>query len=240
MMKRKIKVFFIKSIEVINWLERPGFLGMKRAGNIFFGMLLFVGMVLDYFQDSNPVLEKLFMGLLMVVFFSILLILSPRYYLIKLPIISRGTDSPAELFNRFCHWSFIYGILIFAFVESFFVCGILLGLTQIFPNLIFDFSKLFINLFFIIVALFSIFYFMYHLVMIDIPIKVVRARVQLYIAISTTVSAGFFGLSLKEVLLPFVAYLGIAFTWLLFCIEKIDSETEFETSLECRKENIGS
>jgi hypothetical protein len=44
------------------------------------------------------------------------------------------------------------------------------------------------------------------------------------LAIAATITAGLFGLSLKEISMPLITYLGIGFAWLSFFVEKIESE----------------
>lgn len=65
---------------------------------------------------------------------------------------------------------------------------------------------------------------MYHVSIKEISTKVIKARIRLYLAILATITAGLFGLSLKEILLPLITYLGIGLAWLSYFVEKIESE----------------
>ncbi|GAA0501727.1 hypothetical protein GCM10008986_31530 [Salinibacillus aidingensis] len=224
-MKENFKKLFLESIKVINWLESPGFLGMQKAGNILFGLIILVGALLYYLKEVSEILNNILLGLLMITMFSILFILSLRFYWLKPPrFIRQETETPAQLFDRFNHWSFLYGIIIYSFFASFFIVGICIAFVNAMLNFNFDSSKLFYNIFFLTSAVFLVFYFMYHISVKNIPPKVIKARINLYLAIIATITAGLVGLSLKELLLPLVTYLGIGLAWLSFFVEKIDSE----------------
>ncbi|MGP3609978.1 hypothetical protein [Anoxybacteroides rupiense] len=224
-MKERFKNLFLKSIKVINWLESPGFLGMQKAGNIFFGMIILIGGILYYLKGVSEVLNNILMGLLMITMFSLFFVLSLRFYWIKPPkFIRKGSVNPAQLFDIFSHWSFLYGIIIYSFVASFFIGGIVVAIVHIILKLNFDFSKLYYHLFFLATTAFSILYFMYHVSVKGISTKVIKARIRFYLAITTTITAGLFGLSLKEILLPLITYLGIGFAWLSYFVEAIESE----------------
>lgn len=224
-MKEKFKSLFLKSTKVINWLESPGFLDMQKAGNILFGMIILIGLILYYLEGVSVVLNNIIMGLLMLTMFSLFFVLSLRFYWIKPPkFIRKGSENPAQLFDRFSHWSFLYGIIIYSLVASFFIGGIVVTVVQFIFKLEYDFSKLYYNLFFFTTAVFSVLYFMYHVSMKEISTKVIKARIRLYLAIITTITAGLLGLSLKEILLPLITYLGIGLAWLSYFVEKIESE----------------
>jgi hypothetical protein len=225
-MKERFKNLFLKSAKVINWLESPGFLEMKKAGIILYGAFILVGLMLYYLEGVSVVLNNILIGFLMLTTFSLFFVLSLRFYWIKPPkFIRQGSENPAQLFDRYSHWSFVYGIIIYSFFASFFIGGIIVIVVQFLLNINYDFSKLYYNLFFLTTAVFSVLYFMYHVSVKGVSTKIVKARIKLYLAIITTITAGLLGLSLKEILLPLITYLGIGLAWLSFFIEKIESES---------------
>ncbi|MDQ0481083.1 hypothetical protein [Guptibacillus hwajinpoensis] len=224
-MKAKFKNLFLKSLIAIRWLESPGFLGMAKAGNILFGMPILVGLILYYIEGVSVILNNIIVGLLMLTMFSLFFVLSLGFYWIKPPkFIRKESENPAQLFDRFSHWSFLYGIIIYSLVASFFIGGIAVTVVKFIFKLEYDFSKLYYNLFFLTTAIFTVLYFMYHVSMKRISTKVIKARIRLYLAIITTITAGLLGLSLKEILLPLITYLGIGLAWLSYFVEKIESE----------------
>lgn len=225
-MKGKFNKIFLESIRIIHWLEGTGFLGIPRAGNILFGMIIVIGSIINFLEGVNEFLERILLGLLMITTFSLLFVLSLRFYWIKPPkFIRQETENPAQLFDRFSHWSFLYGIFVYSFFTSIFIVGTSMAFVEYILNSHLDFSKIFYNLFFFNSAVFLVFYFMYHVAVKDVPTKVIKERILLYLAIMTTITAGLFGLSLKEVLFPLITYLGIGVAWLSFFVEKIESET---------------
>ncbi|GAA0303737.1 hypothetical protein GGQ92_003204 [Gracilibacillus halotolerans] len=225
-MKERFKNLFIKSSKLIHWLESPGFLAMQKAGNILFGVAILAGLFLHYFEGISVILNNIIIGFLMVTMFSLFFVLSLKFYWIKPPkFIRKGTENPAQLFDRYSHWSFVYGIIIYSFFASFFIGGIVVTVVHLIFKLNYDFSKLYYNLFFITTAVFTVFYFMYHISIKGISTKVIKVRIRLYLAIIATITAGLFGLSLKEILLPLVTYLGIGLAWLTYFIEKIEMES---------------
>lgn len=224
-MNEKFKHLFLRSIKIINWLESPGFLNMKKTGNILYGMVILVGIILYYLDGVSVVVSNIILGFLMLTMFSLFFVLSLRFYWIKPPkFIRKESENPAQLFDRFSHWSFLYGIIIYSLVASFFIGGIVVTSVQFIFKLEYDFSKLYYNLFFLTTAVFSVLYFMYHVSMKEISTKVIKARMRLYLAIITTITAGLLGLSLKAILLPLITYLGIGLAWLSYFVEKIESQ----------------
>lgn len=225
-MKERFKNLFMKSSKVIHWLESPGLFAMQKAGNILSGVVILAGLFLHYFEGISVILNNIIIGLLMVTMFTLFFVLSLKFYWIKPPkFIRKGTENPAQLFDRYSHWSFVYGIIIYSFFASFFIGGIVVTVVHLIFKLNYDFSKLYYNLFFITTAVFTVCYFMYHVSMKGISTKVIKVRIRLYLAIIATITAGLFGLSLKEILLPLVTYLGIGLAWLTYFIEKIEMES---------------
>lgn len=224
-MKERFEKLFLGSTKVINWLEGPGFLGMKKAGNILIGMMIFIGSLLYCIEGVSFVLNEILMGILAITMFSLLFVLSLRNFWLKPPkFIRKEALNPAQLFDSFSHCSFLYGIMVYSLFASFFIEGVYIALVKLILQINFDFSKSFYNLFFLTTAVFLVFYFMYHVSVKNVSTKVIKARIRLYLAIITTITAGLLGLSLKEILLPLITYLGIGLAWLSFFVEKIESE----------------
>ncbi|MGM0789886.1 MAG: hypothetical protein ACQEUD_07315 [Bacillota bacterium] len=224
-MKEKFKKIFLKSKTIIDWLESPGVFDMKKAGNILVVVFIIIGSILVKFNGVSTLLNNILLGLLIITMFSLFFILSLNSFWIKpLRFIRQGTDNPAQLFDRFSHRSYLYGIIVYSFFTSILIGGIILGIVHFIPESNFNLSKWFYNLFFLTSSIFTVLYFMFHVSVKEIPTKVVKARIRLYLAVITTITAGLFGLSLKEILFPLITYLGIGLAWLSFFVEKIESE----------------
>lgn len=224
-MKERFKKIFLVSIKVIDWLESPGF-GMMKAGNLLLGVFILIGGLLYYLEGFSWMINELLIGLLIITMCSLFFVLSLRFYWLKPPkFISKEALNPAQLFDRFSHWSFLYGIIVYSFFASFFIVGIYTALIKYILQINYDFSKLYYNCFFLTSAVFLVFYFMYHVSVKEVSTKIIKARIRLYLAIIATVTAGLFGLSLKEILLPLITCLGIGLAWLSFFVEKIESES---------------
>lgn len=224
-MKERFKKVFLVSTKVINWLERPGFLGMNKAGNILIGMMILIGSLLYCLEGVSLIVNEILMGILAITMFSLFFVLSLRYFWLKPPkFIRKEALNPAQLFDSFSHWSFLYGIMVYSFFASFFIEGVYIAFVKLILQINFDFSKSFYTLFFLTTAVFLVCYFMYHVSVKNVSTKVIKARIRLYLAIIATITAGLFGLSLKEIFLPLVTYLGIGLAWLSFFVEKIESE----------------
>jgi len=198
---------------------------MKKAGNIFLTMFVLVGFILSQMNGKNNVISNILIGCLVITLYSMFFILSLGFYWIKPPkFIRKEAENPGQLFDAFGHWPYLYGVFIYSFFASFFICVIVLVAVRMILNLDLHMTNLFYNMFFLTTAVFSVLYFMYHISVKNVSTKVVKARVRLYLAIATTITAGLFGLSLKEIFTPLITYLGMGFAWLSFFMDKIDSE----------------
>ncbi|XOI97617.1 hypothetical protein ACMX2M_17010 [Paenibacillus polymyxa] len=226
-MKKKFKLLFQKSINTIDWIESPGFLGMQKAGNIIAIMLLSVGFLTLFLDDRSKLLNNIIFGIVTIVLYTIFFLSSTRFFWVKpLKFIRKNAENPGQLFDSFGHWPFLYGVFIYSFFSSLFIGVIFFTVAQAFLQINLDTSKLFYNLFFLTTSIYSILYFMYHVAVKEVSTKIVKARTRFYLAIIATVTAGLFGISAKEILTPLITYLGIGFAWLSFFVEKIESESK--------------
>ncbi|MEF2965888.1 hypothetical protein V3851_08610 [Paenibacillus sp. M1] len=199
---------------------------MQKAGNIIFIMFLLIGTLISLLNNVSEVISSILVGILMMVLYTLFFILSLRFFWIKPPkFIRKSAQNPAQLFDEFGHWPFLYGIFVYSFFASIFIGAIFLAAIKKILNLDYDTSGLFYNLFFITTAIYSVFYFMYHVAEKDISTKIIKARIRLYLAIATTITVGLFGIATKEFLTPLITYLGMGFAWLSFFVEKIESES---------------
>ena len=231
-MNENFKKIYHKSIEVINWLESTGFLGGKKAGDILLGAFIVIGGILYSMGDVSKGISSFFSGLFIIITYTVIFVLSLNFYWIKPPkIIRKNTENPAQLFDRFSHLAYLYGIFIYSFFASIFIFGIVFAIGLIF-SFNWNLNTLFYHFFFSTAAVFTVFYFMYHVSIKNISTKVIKARIRLYIAVLTTITAGLFGLALKEIVILLIAYLGIGLAWLSFFVEKIESEQEMIISLK--------
>lgn len=225
-MKNFFKILFTNSKMFIDWLFSEGFLGMKKAGNILIALFIIAGSLLKIFGNNNDILNRILVGLLMIVFCFLFFMGGFKFYWFTPPKFIRGSSNdPSGLFDIFSHRAYLYGIIIFSFFSSYFTSGIILVIAKIYLNLDYNFTGLFYNLFFLTASIFTILYFMYHIVIKELSIKVVKSRISLYVAITVTITAGIFGLKLKGILEPMITYLGAGFAWLVYFIDKMDIES---------------
>jgi hypothetical protein len=225
-MKERFRKLYNRLNTVINWIESPGYLGMKKAGNILTLMFVLIGSLLSWVGDKSNIISNILVGILMITLYALFFITSLRFYWLKPPkFIRQSTETPSQLFDIFGHWSYLYGIFIYSFFASFFMSAVIFAAIHFIVGLEISIGELFYNLFLLTTAIYTILYFMYHLSVKEIPPKIVKARVSLYLAVVATISAGLFGLSFKEILKPLITYLGLGFVWLTYLIDKVESES---------------
>lgn len=70
-MKKRFEILFIKSLKIINWLESPGYLEMKKAGNIIGGVFILVSLILYFLEGVSLILDNILLGLLIITMFTI-------------------------------------------------------------------------------------------------------------------------------------------------------------------------
>jgi len=212
---------FLKFRDIMNWLLSPIAVWIWITISILVFLLI-------YFSNSfnfNDLIQNIILGLFAILILYPFVALNLKKYIFKLPFIRYETDSPAQLFDIFSHRSFLYGIIIYSFF-TLIIIVLLINAIGIWFNYKIDSSNWYFNLFFIASALFTIIYFMYHMSVKHISTKEIKARLRLYSAIVGTISGGLLGLSIKEILVPLITYLGIALLWLSFCVEQVEVDKE--------------
>ncbi|KIL40247.1 hypothetical protein SD70_14940 [Gordoniibacillus kamchatkensis] len=147
-MSRYFSGFFLRTNNVLGWLYSDGLFGMKKAGNILSLLFLLVGLTVKIFS-SIEYLNRIMAGIMMLFVLFLFFIAGFRVYVIKPPKLIRGSSkTPSELFNTFSHGAYIYGIIIFSFISSYFTGGIVLVVSRFFLNNDFNLSRVFYYLFF--------------------------------------------------------------------------------------------
>jgi len=212
---------FLKLRDIMNWL-------LSSIAVWIWTMIFILVFLLIYVSSSfnfNDRLQNIILGLFSILILYPFVALNLKTYMFKLPFICQKTDSPAQLFDIFSHRSFFYGIIVYSFFTSIIIVLLISAIGSWF-NYKIDSSNWYSNLFFITSALFTIIYFMYHMSVKNISTKEIKARLRLYSAIVGTISGGLLGLSIKEILVPLITYLGIAFLWLSFCVEQVEVDKE--------------
>lgn len=230
-MKNNLRVIF-KGIftrldNFIKWFHKINRFGHTYSFTIL-AMLSFVSipciLLIEGVENEN---KFLLMPMLICFFFLLfmMLISLPDQALKYIPKKVKGNSRDfKELFSTFSHRAYLIGITLFSF--DFAVLFILI--IDGFLESIFNYTvKVDIeDVFFPIITLFTICYFMYHVVIKDLSIKLARARVQLYVACTLTISLIFFIFSFKNIFIPMITWLGVGYSWLTYFLGRIDAEDQ--------------
>jgi hypothetical protein len=224
-MRKQFINIFIGLATGVCWLQDRKYLGLPNLLKIIL-LIILAWVVYRHFLEESGLANNIFLALTAIALYLLFMLLSLQSYpLFKPPKFIRKTaETPIQLFDLFSHRSFLYGIFIYSFFASGYIVSILFLIIHELISINLDVSKLYYNSLFITQATFSVLYFMYHVAVKNIPTKAVKARIKLYAAITATIAAGVFGLSLKEILFPLVTYLGLGLAWLNFFVEQIESE----------------
>ncbi|MBT2740724.1 hypothetical protein [Bacillus sp. ISL-77] len=185
-MKKHFEKLFSKSKKAIDWLQGP------IAKGIWFSVFLLIILLINISKRLNGVsaLNNIILGLCGIVTFYPFIALNLKHYLIKPPtkFLRQGTENPEQLFKKFSHRAFLYGIIVYSFFTSLIIGCCIFAFSSIFNQKI-NFINWGFTLFFITSALFSILYFMYHISVNNISTKVIKARVRLYAAFTGTITS---------------------------------------------------
>jgi hypothetical protein len=176
------------------------------------------------------------MGLFTEYIIFMMLINSPDFSIKILPKTMRGESKNFRgLFNSFTHSGYLLGI-IFSLYFSIYFSLINLVFFQWFFSIRLNLDLT--NVFFVSATLFTIYYFMYHVIKKNLSVKVASARVQLYVAYSVTISIILAALSLNNILMSFITWLGIGFTWLTYFLRRIEDEDEVALKNDSNEQGI--
>lgn len=218
--RKMFRKIFVNTNTFLEWMASPGLIGLPKSFNILLFIIILGGAIIKY--SGN-----LFVNRVVGSIFSVDILLTTYIGFFKFDkvllskILTGETRTPAEILSSFSNPSFIFGITYFSYFTSVFLFMMiyyLLGIKLpdlVFPNLILSTS-----------ALFTVFWFMYHLLFnSSVTIKYIKVRLRLYLAISGTFSA--FVLPFTQTLIkPVITYLGLAFVWLSYFIERVEFEQE--------------
>ena len=185
------------SKNIINWFIGKGFFDMKKGGNIAIISFILTGIILQ--TTNNKMVQQITVSIFSCILFFIMYI---TYFMFNdskiIKLIYKKEKSPCELFKEFTHISYLYGLTSFALMTWFMLLGILFyGSGMNIGKVLFS-SDMASNIFFVILAFFTIMWFMYHTMFnkdINISIGVIKVRLNLYVAIATTLST--------SIILPF-------------------------------------
>lgn len=219
-----IRRFFEGLNFFIKWITGNGFLGMRRGGNIIFIAFVFGGLILKYFNFA--IIKNVVAGVVACIFLITVYIGYIMFENIKLPkFIIHKTITPYELLKTFTHGAYFYGIVIFSYITSGIIYGILFYSSEVLTGHPVNLSNIIINLVFITSAIFTVMWFMYHVIFNEkISIQEIKIRLYLYIALSTTLSTIIVWPYFQNALKPLITWLGISFVWLTYFMEKAQNE----------------
>lgn len=215
---------FISTHLLLKWLISPGILDMSKAGNILTLTFFIWGAIAKY--ANNELVSRVALGIVGIVILLATYLGYFKFDKVRLPkFLTGGAKTPSEILSRFTDFSFVYGIAIFSLYTSFFGLGVVLMISQfifgyklILPDWVLS------NLTLCTLALFTIFWFMYHLLFNpSVTVKIIKIKLRFYLAISGTASVIILPFA-QELIRPVITYLGIAFTWLAYLIERAELE----------------
>ncbi|WPC42793.1 hypothetical protein [Clostridium sp. JS66] len=219
-----IKMLFKRLKFVIKWITGKGIFDMTRGGNIICALILFGGLILKYINYNT--IKNLVAGVIACVFLIIIYIGYFMFQKIKLPkFIIHEAQTPYELLKTFTHGAYFYGIFIFSYITSTIIYGVLLYSSIMIIGQPINLSNIITNLVFITSAIFTIIWFMYHIIFNEeISIQQIKIRLNFYIAFFTTISTIIIWPFFQNALKPLITWLGISFVWLSYITEKAQYE----------------
>jgi hypothetical protein len=155
--------------------------------------------------------------------FFIFLLAFIKYGIFPFPKFIFGSYNTSEkLFKSFTHRAFLYGLSIFSFYASLISIGIIAYISLCFhKEMWFPFNNFF-ALYYVSIALFSIVWFSYHIAFETDSLKLIKARLSLYMAIHTTISIIIVLTVYENALKPFLSSTTLAFIWLTYLIDYKD------------------
>lgn len=219
---------FKVSKKIIDWFISKGFFDTKKGGNIVGISFILTGIILDATNDK--IVQQITVSIFSCILFFIMYI---TYFMFNdsktIKLIYKKEKSPCELFKEFTHISYLYGLTSFSLVTWFMMLVILFfGSGMNIGKVLFS-SNMSSNIFFIILATFTVMWFMYHTMFNkDISIGLIKVRLNLYVAIATTLSTIIILPFFQSLLKPAITSIGISYVWLKYLIEKADIKLKIE------------
>ena len=197
---------------------------MSKGGNILVLTFIIGGVIVKYI--NTELVSRVALGIVGIVILLSTYLGYFKFDKVCLPkFFTGGAKTPSEILSRFTNFSFVYGIAIFSIYTSFFGLGVVLILSEfIFGYKLILPDRVLLNITFCTLALFTIFWFMYHLLFnASVTVKIIKIRLRFYMAISGTASVIILPFA-QELIRPVITYLGIAFIWLTYLIERAELE----------------
>ncbi|UZW12894.1 hypothetical protein OSC52_13650 [Clostridium pasteurianum] len=219
-----IRRFFEGLRFFIKWITGNGFFDMTRGGNIIFVTFILGGLIIKYVNYN--IIRNIIAGVVACIFLIMLYIGYVMFQNIRLPrIIIHEAKTPYELLKTFTHVAYFYGLIIFSYMTSVIIYGILFYSSIIFIGHPVNLSNIFTNLIFITTSIFTVMWFIYHIIFNEkISIQQIKIRLNFYIAFFTTISTIIIWPLFQNALKPLITWLGISFVWLLYITEKAQDE----------------
>ncbi|MGE1115434.1 hypothetical protein ACQJ0K_27270 [Priestia megaterium] len=219
------KEIFIKLDNFIRWFykeNRLGFTYLLTILLVVFVISISFILLVKTVGNKYSMIPLLILSISLLFFMLITLLNRPFE---RMPKIARGSARNfKELFNTFTHRAYLIGITIFSFEFAILFITIISLPLDLFTD--YHLEIIITNAIFSVSTLFTVCYFMYHVVINKLSVKQVRARVHLYVAWSVTISLIFFILDFKNIFYPMITWLGVGFSWLSYLLSSIDAEDE--------------
>ncbi|MCF6410674.1 hypothetical protein [Pseudalkalibacillus salsuginis] len=210
---------FTRIHSFIKWFDKENRHGHSKSLSILLILFFFNVIAIILFKNI-----KLFAIWFCFIIFIMLIKLMDNNLKYLPKKIKGNSNNFRDLLNTFNTRAYLVGIILFSF---YFI--LLLYILIQFPLLFFlDYSLLINieNLYFPSITIFTIYYFMYHVVIKKQSTKLARSLIHLYVAISISISLLFFVVSLDNVFTPMITWLGVGYAWLNYFLARIDNEDE--------------
>ncbi|WP_243495762.1 hypothetical protein [Priestia aryabhattai] len=219
------KEIFIKLDNFIRWFykeNRLGFTYLLTILLVVFVISISFILLVNTVENKYSMIPLLILSMVFLFFMLITLLNRPFERMQK--ITGGNARNFKELFNTFTHRAYLIGITIFSFEFAILFITIISLPLDLFTD--YHLEIIITNAIFSVSTLFTVCYFMYHVVINKLSVKQVRARVHLYVAWSVTISLIFFILDFKNIFYPMITWLGVGFSWLSYLLSRIDAEDE--------------
>lgn len=206
---------------IINWILSEGFMNIKKGGIISVIALILGGIIVN--STNNFTIKIITISIascIIIVIMYIGYIMFDESKILK--FIYKKYKKPYEILNEFTHTSYLYGLTIFSFMTWFCMLGIIVYGSGMSIKISYN---IMVNLLLCIMSIFTIMWFVYHLIYnSNITIKIIKVRLNLYMAIATTLSTIIIWPLFQESLKSVITCLGVSYVWLSYLIEKAELE----------------
>lgn len=216
--------FFLKFFERIKtfyyWIFSPGLLGIKVGGNILILSIFIMYIGVKFFEGTFilKLITLLFFITVTTILWGAAFKTDVFFFIIPRKMLG-GSSSSEELLDKFSLSSYLFGITVFSLYLSIFMISMftlsLVILFDISLNISFE------HLFLVTSAIFSFLWFVYHLVYEKVCIDKIKNSINLYLAVSTSITLFFIFPFFEELTKPILTYLGVSYAWLNYLVHKV-------------------